>query len=100
MLWPGRMSRWWDGRRSTIVWQLDVRHVIRPRGRHGRRDEGWAGVRRVERVRTGRCGRLEAVLSVLNGGEHCICPILGGTAYLAMARRHWNDRREDGGGGP
>ena len=55
----------------SIVWQLNGRHVIRSGGRHGGRDKGCAGVRRVERVRTGRrCGRrLEAVLIV---GEYRI----------------------------
>ncbi|SRR5216684_684313 len=75
MLWPRRMSRRRMGRMQGIVWQLDVRHVIRSRGGHGGRDKGCAGVRRVERVRNwGRACRLDAVL---NGGEHCICPIWG-----------------------
>ena len=92
------LSRWSVGRWPRIVWQWDGRYVIRSRGRRGRRDKGCAGIRRVERVR-GRGRRLKVGLSALNDREHCIQSILG-TAYLAVAGRHWNDRREEGRGAP
>ena len=63
----------------------------------------WEAGRRGYLCRESRTGSRSDEMSsttkaVLIGGEHFICPILDGDAYLA--RRHWNDGREDGRGVP
>src|SRR5260370_17685262 len=67
MLWPRRMSRRRMGRMQGIVWQLDVRHVIRSRGGKGGGKKGGAGVGKEKAVRTwGGPSNLVAWLMAVN----------------------------------